>query len=236
MADLEVQQIAPGLWRWSAPHPEWKPEKGGPGGWERMVGSVYFEGEDAAVLIDPLAPPPGSPDEIRFWAALDRDVERLDRPVAVLLTNHFHARSAREVYGRYRSRPGASVLVPQTTVLEGLPVKRFSEESVLPGAVRAFSITGMNAEETLFYIPAQRSIVPADTLLGAGNGTLRVAAASWADASDAGQARYRERFRPELRRLLDLPIDRVLTSHGEPVLENGHRALAEALDAPAWGE
>jgi glyoxylase-like metal-dependent hydrolase (beta-lactamase superfamily II) len=236
MEDLEVQQIAAGLWRWTAPHPDWKPEKGGPGGWERMVGSIYYEAPEAAVLFDPMAPPAGSPAAVKFWAALDRDVERLARPVAVLLANHYHVRSAAEVYERYRASPGASVWAHEAAAIE-LPVaRRFVAGSALPGSVRAFSITGMNAEETVFYIPAHRAVVPADTILGAGAGKLRVAPASWAESSDAGQARYRERFRSELRRLLDLTIDRVLVSHGEPVLEHGHRALAEALEAPAWGE
>jgi hypothetical protein len=32
-----------------------------------------------------------------------------------------------------------------------------------------------------------------------------------------------------LRPLLDLPVERILVSHGEPVLANGTRALVEAL-------
>ena len=34
-----------------------------------------------------------------------------------------------------------------------------------------------------------------------------------------------------LRPLLDLPVERVLVTHGEPVLEAGREALAAALDA-----
>ena len=33
----------------------------------------------------------------------------------------------------------------------------------------------------------------------------------------------------ELRPLLELPVERVLVTHGEPVLEDGHEALAKAL-------
>jgi hypothetical protein len=39
----------------------------------------------------------------------------------------------------------------------------------------------------------------------------------------------------QLRPLLELPIERVLVSHGEPVLSGGREALAEALDAAARG-
>jgi hypothetical protein len=35
-----------------------------------------------------------------------------------------------------------------------------------------------------------------------------------------------------LRPLLDLPLERILVSHGEPVLRDALKALAAALDAP----
>ena len=88
-AEMDVQPLRPGLWRWTAPHPDWLPEKDKPGGWAEYVGCVYFEPaenkRDAVVLIDPLAPPAGTPDAERFWRALDRDVERAGVPVAILL-------------------------------------------------------------------------------------------------------------------------------------------------------
>ena len=44
--------------------------------------------------------------------------------------------------------------------------------------------------------------------------------------------RLRElRLREALRPLLDLPVELVLASHGEPVLADGHAALAHPLDA-----
>ena len=74
-------EIAPGLWRWTGFHEEWKED----------VGCVYFETEDGVVLIDPLVPPE---DADRFWKALDRDVRRRDAPVHVLVTVFWHTRSA----------------------------------------------------------------------------------------------------------------------------------------------
>lgn len=38
-----------------------------------------------------------------------------------------------------------------------------------------------------------------------------------------------------LRPLLDLPIERVLVSHGEPALKGGRAALQNALDAATGG-
>ena len=41
----------------------------------------------------------------------------------------------------------------------------------------------------------------------------------------------RAELRQALRPLLDLPVELVLASHGEPVLVDGHAALAHPLDA-----
>ncbi len=41
-----------------------------------------------------------------------------------------------------------------------------------------------------------------------------------------------EAFHRSMRTLLDLPIERVLVAHGEPVLTDGRRRIAEALAAP----
>ena len=60
---MDVLEIAPGLWRWTAYHEEWKEE----------VGCVFVATEDGVVLIDPLVP---ADDTARFWKALDRDVKR----------------------------------------------------------------------------------------------------------------------------------------------------------------
>ena len=69
---MEVQELRPGLWRWTAPHPQWEHAEH----WGPEVGSVYAELPDALVVIDPIVP--ADEDEL-FWSALDRDVERVAR-------------------------------------------------------------------------------------------------------------------------------------------------------------
>src|SRR5207253_11027232 len=83
---MDARELRPGLWRWTAAHPEW--EEGLH--WPQEVGSVYAELPEALAVIDPQVPTDATED---FWAALDRDVERLGRPVHVLLTVHWHERS-----------------------------------------------------------------------------------------------------------------------------------------------
>ena len=61
------------------------------------------------MLIDPLVP---QDERDRFFEALDRDVERAGRPVAIALTCEWHGRSAAELRERYDAdvwAPGGAV-------------------------------------------------------------------------------------------------------------------------------
>ena len=64
---MALTEIAPGLRRWTAWHEEWQED----------VGSLAVDTEDGLVLIDPLDPP-----------------AELGEPTHVLITVHWHARSA----------------------------------------------------------------------------------------------------------------------------------------------
>ena len=83
------------------------------------------------------------------------------------------------------------------------------------------------AGETTFWLPDVGTLVPGDRLLGDEAGGLRVCPDSWLGYLRSGLTGAE--LRVLLRPLLDLPIERVLTSHGEPVLSRGREALAAAL-------
>jgi len=240
--NLVVTRIADGLWRWTAPHPEWTPEKDKPGGWGRMVGAVYSEppagSSDPVALIDPIAPPEGSPEAEKFWAALDRDLERAGRPVAVLIGNGYHLRSARDVERRYAGRYGVTIHAHGGSVarLGFEPAGLFGPGPALVAGVDALPIEALDEGETAFFIRSRRVLVFADAVLGAGGGRLAVAPPSWAPEGETARARYHERFRASIGRLVDLDPAIVLPSHGEPALERGRDALAAAVAGPAWGE
>ncbi|HEU0303865.1 MAG TPA: MBL fold metallo-hydrolase [Gaiellaceae bacterium] len=203
---MDVHRLAPRLWRWTAYHEEWRQD----------VGCVYLETEDATVLIDPLVPA-GEPE--RFLDYLDADVERAGKPVHILLTVYWHVRSSSELAKRYR----AEVWAPKRSAL---PVERRIHKAptairpgdALPGNVEAHE--SGRASELVYVLPAQRALVAGDVLLG---GPLRICPPGW--VGKGGQAAVREALRP----LLDRPLDRVLVSHGEPVLRGGQAALASAL-------
>jgi glyoxylase-like metal-dependent hydrolase (beta-lactamase superfamily II) len=75
---VALEEIAPGLRRWTAWHEEW----------QENVGCLAVDTDDGLVLIDPLDPPRG-----------------LQRPAHVVLTVHWHARStkARHVWAHERA-------------------------------------------------------------------------------------------------------------------------------------
>jgi hypothetical protein len=171
------------------------------GGWEQDVGSVYWEAPDAVVLVDPLVPQDDAGRQ-RFLEALDRDVDRLGHPVHILLTCAWHERSAAELAERYDAgvRRGAA--------------------DALPAGVAALEIPC--AQETVFWLERAASVVPGDVLLGRREG-VELCPSSWLPKGTKAE------LARELRPLLDLPVERVLVSHGEPVLSDGLAALERVL-------
>lgn len=216
---MEVTRIADGLWRWTVPHPEWKPDEDALDTSYRDVGCVYLETPDAVVVIDPLVE--DGPEGERFWRALDRDVERVGAPVSVVLTCNWHARSAAAVRDRY---PGAEVLVPPAVVdLVDIPGLRAVETGEpLPGGI--VMLPTSRPAQVVVWIPEHRALVPGDVILGDGRGGLRLLPREW-----LAEAAHVPPLVEALRLLLDLPVERVLVSHGEPVLTGAREALAAAL-------
>src|SRR6476619_1566952 len=105
---MDVRELRPGLWRWTAAHPEWEHAEH----WGPEVGSVYAELPDALVVVDPLVPPT---DDEALWPALAQDVARRGRLFYVLLTVHWHERSVEVVLDRYKAvlwRPDEKVDLP----------------------------------------------------------------------------------------------------------------------------
>jgi hypothetical protein len=194
---MELRELAPGLWRWTARHPEWEDdaEAGSPADWPPDVGCVAsLAADEGLVLIDPLVPE-------GEWDALD-DLAR-DRHVAVLMTLRWHHRSVDDAVARY----GAAVAPPAG--VEPLVLER--------------------SDETMFWLPQHRALVPGDRLLGDGAGGLRLCPESWLRYLESGVTLAD--VRRELEPLLALPIELVLVSHGEPVLSGGRDALERALEA-----
>ena len=196
-----MQEIAPGLRRWTARHEDW----------EEDVASLALDTDQGLVLVDPIAPPRGT-----------------RRAKHVLLTVFWHYRSTPELDARvWASRRTVKALENRhVTVTDPI-----ADDTELPGGVEAFETARRG--ELVFWLPKQKAIVAGDVLLGAGakpratDEPLRLCPERWLGA--ATHADLRESLRP----LLELPVQRVLVSHGSPILRGGKRALERVLQAPS---
>jgi hypothetical protein len=203
----EVRDVAPGLWLWRQPHPDW--EEGFD--WEPQIASFAVESRGASVLLDPLAPPPQAKE---VWARLDAF-----SPDAAIVLKPDHVRDIDLFVRWYGVRAFGPYLfwrgdVPRT---ELEPVRPGDE---LPGGLQAH-YDGRGGMETPLYLPEQRALVFADAMTAPG-GVLRVWGTRW----------HEERTLPALRALLALPFERVLVSHGEPVHDRD--AFEAALEREPW--
>jgi len=195
---MELRELGRGLWRWQAPHPEWKPpeEKDDPADWPREVGSVAYDAGDTLVLVDPLVPEDG-------WSKLDDLAD--GRKVRVLTTVVWHRRSKAKVIERY----GAVASNARAT---------------LPDGVELIPVDG--ARERMVWLPEHGALVPGDRLVGFGE-PLRICPESWLRYIDGySRADLCAALRKQVR---GLPVQMILTSHGEPVLSDAHGALERAL-------
>jgi hypothetical protein len=197
----EAVEIANGLLRWTAPHRDWNPDPvpGSEDDWPEMVGSVLYEQPDTATLIDPLLPRDGREAFLRW---LDGRVG--SRPVSILTTTHWHRRDREELAERYSaSMTGAWNAVPA---------------GVKPRPLRG-------AGETAYWLADVATLVVGDVLLGDEAAGLRVCPQSWLEDVHVNRPGLAELLSP----LLELAVERVLVSHGEPVLHDGRAALARAI-------
>jgi glyoxylase-like metal-dependent hydrolase (beta-lactamase superfamily II) len=216
---VNVTELASGLWRWTATHPEWTEEEGGQDGWEPEVSSYALVEEDTVVLIDPLVP---ADDEERFWRALDDDVEQHGQP-QIVLTVFYHARSAPTILDRY---PAAALWAPaaaEAQARERVAVAHvYGDGDALPGGIEGR--TTEHRAEAVLWIPSHNALAAGDLLLGTVDGSVRVVPDSWLRPGVTG-AMIRDGLRP----LLDLPVELLLLTHGAPVLDDARAKLAAAI-------
>ena len=216
---MDVAEIAPRLWRWTGRHEEW----------EEDVGSIYYETKDGVVLVDPILPPE---DEATFLGHLDKEVH--GQQVHVLVTVFWHTRNAAAMVERYGARVWAPARGKAAIARRaGVVTDAFKAGDALPGDVQALPTA--RAAEVVYWIPRHGALVPGDVLLGegakgggtrrAGPGGIRMCPESWLPEGK-GHAELAASLRP----LLELPVERILVSHGAPVLEHARESLSRALD------
>jgi hypothetical protein len=214
------EQLADGLWRWTARHPEWHPS-----GFGNEVASFALKADGVGVLIDPLLPPESD-------AVLQLVDDLATDQLAIFATVPYHVRSAEELWRRHRGRasihghPAAAKRLSDRSGFE--PIEPGAE---LPAGATAHAIGSPRRHEMPLFFPSHHALAFGDTVAEV-DGALRV----WDEPlTDAQRARwYRERFLPTLEPLLDLDPQRILVTHGAPVLDDGRARLAAAFAQDPW--
>jgi hypothetical protein len=210
-----LEELAEGLARWTADHPDWGPGRG----WEETVSSYLVETDDAALFIDPLVADGD-------WAAIDERIG--DRVPVVLLTRAGHFRSSQVLADRY----GAEVWGHERARQRVAPGNVFNE--IRPGAVVPGGVTVLRADVPGYdgaplYLPSHAAVAVGDLVISVG-GELRI----WWVAEDEEDRRwYRGHVLPALASWLEHPIRHVLVAHGDYVA-GGSEALGKALERPPW--
>jgi glyoxylase-like metal-dependent hydrolase (beta-lactamase superfamily II) len=208
IAASELIDVAPGLWIWRVEHPDWSSGLD----WGPAVTSTCVESGGEVALLDPLAPRDELP---RLWERLD-----VRSPTLVVVLKPDHVRDV----DLFAARSGARAFGPRLFFRDDIPETKLEPVEpgdVLPGGLVAL-YDGRGRNETPLWLPEQRTLVFADALT-APAGELRVWGTPW----------HEERVMPALRALLELPFERVIVSHGEPVHERS--AYERAVELPPWG-
>jgi hypothetical protein len=223
----QLTEIASGIHRWSTPHPEWRPKNE----WGEDVASFALVTDSVLSLVDPMLPPAESAERQRALDDLGVLVERANQ-VEILITIPYHARSTVEILERLGDRLPVEVWGhPAVKRRLGAPVRLNAiEPGRRAGAVaQAHRIGSPVRQEAPLFFPDHRALAFGDAVIGV-EGMLRV----WQSVNPDQERWYRERFIVSLRPLLDLDVERVLVTHGPPILEDGRRKLADALEAGPW--
>ena len=219
-----MRALQPGLWHWTAPHPDWQPSEP----WDQNVSSYAIDDGERLLLFDPIAPP----SELETLAA--------ERETAVVLTAPWHERDTQRLVERlavpvYTPLPDTAEYLMQTYGLtaeqagdgspdvvwllkEGLGEAHvYTARDRLNVGVEAFP--GEKPNDMVLWIESYRTVIAGDTLVDFGRG-LEINP-RWLRPDMT-----REQVVEGLRPLLELSVAHVLATHGGPY---DHAALERAL-------
>jgi hypothetical protein len=221
-----MEQIAPGIHRWTMPHPEYRTTA------EEVV-CYALAADEALVLVDPLLPPDTDARRAPLLAALD-ELARPAHRLEIAITIPYHTRSAESLYERYAQTLPTRIwghANVKSRLTRGAPLERIPEvvagqaAEIADGAISAYTIGKPRRSEHPLYVPALAAVAFGDAVVGTAEG-LRL----WRQSA-AGPEWYRDVFVPTLAPLLDLPLAHVLVTHGPAAAGDGRGALAACLAA-----
>jgi glyoxylase-like metal-dependent hydrolase (beta-lactamase superfamily II) len=215
-----MDELEPGLWRWTRRHPDWHPA-----GFGDEVVSYALRDDVGTVLVDPLLDGPQDP-------KLETLVADVWGEVRILITIPYHVRSAELIWTHLRERYDVAIYGHwrcRRRLHDASGFREVKGGETLAGGVRAHAVGNPRRMEVPFEIPSHRALAFGDLVVETGGGELRV----WKQWETADPW-YQETFLPTIRPLAELDVERVLVTHGQPVLHDGAAALAAAFERPAW--
>ena len=200
-----MEEIAPGIWHWTARHPR--------------IGvdvSSYFLPEEA-VLIDPLAP-----------AEVADRLEELGPPREALLTNRHHFRDCQQLVDRFR----CAVRAPRVGMHEfdsGEPVEPYEfGDELAGGSIVVHEVGGICPDESALEIRPRRALAVADGVVHYGE-ELSFVPDEYMDEPE----QTKETLRAAYRRLAQqVEFDHLLLAHGTPVVGDGRERLRRFAGEP----
>lgn len=222
---VAAHELSPGLWRWTARHPEWHPGDFG----AEVAGFAMRVRDEQTLLVDPLL---GDEDD-EVTARID-ELAAAGGAIHVFITIPYHVRSTRQIVERYGAgrvrvwgeRRAARRLEPDIAVEDPEPGVE------LPFGGRCFAIGRPRRSERPLWIEDHAAVAFGDAVVTTPEGDLRVW--SFDQLDERRLAFYRDRFAPTLAPLLELPVERVLVTHGAPVLDDAAGTLRRAVEGRPW--
>lgn len=203
------QQILPGIWYWTAPHPRI--------GFE--VASYWID--DGGVLVDPVLPPGTGIDWFRTRPA---------PPSAIVLSNRHHARESELFVERF----ACPVLVPRTGLheFEGgtLAVTPYDPGDRLPGGLVVHEIGSLCPDDmALQLVPAGAVLFADGVVLGGPGGQENLLGFVPDSLMDDPPGTKRGLLAAVTRLLDETEFRHVLCAHGGPLLDVGRQGLEDLI-------
>lgn len=219
-----MERLADGIWRWTARHPEWHPRTA----FGAAVASYALRDGDDTIVVDPIAP---AGDIDALIGALDAIVSGR---VRIVITMPYHVRDAEPLWRRYRRDHRATIWghgAVAKRLADGRGFREIAAGTTIGTGILPIAVGNPRRHEMPLFVREHRALAFGDTVVEA-DGVARV----WMQRPITPERLrwYERRLRPSLQPLLDVDCDRLLVTHGEPVLSGGNDALRTALDAGPW--
>lgn len=183
-----MEEVRPGIWHWTAPHPAWKPGYD----WPRDVSSFAIDDGEQLLVFDPIAP------------SHKVDALAQERTASILLTCPWHARDGADLAHRL----DASVYVPPPDDEDddGIAGIVYRAGDTLPTGLVAHA--GAEPNDLVLWMPSRGALIVGDTLIDRGAGLEFPR--DWSARGGLDPDVVLEGLQP----LLDLPVECVLATHG----------------------